>query len=121
MGVVVLATNHPEKLDPSILDRPSRFDRKYYFHLPAAAERSDYVARWNRELQAELRPSEQIAAELVRQTEGFSFAYMKELFLSSMMQFISTPGTRMDEIILAQAAQLRQQMAATTQAPAVEN
>src|SRR5690349_12665 len=38
-GVVVLATtNHPEKLDSSILDRPSRFDRKYYFQLPAEAE-----------------------------------------------------------------------------------
>lgn len=114
VGVVVLATtNHPEKLDSSILDRPSRFDRKYHFHLPAAAERSDYVARWHSELQAELRPSEKITAELVRETEGFSFAYLKELFLSSMMQFISTPGTPIDEIILAQAAQLQGQMVAS--------
>jgi SpoVK/Ycf46/Vps4 family AAA+-type ATPase len=43
VGVVVLATtNHPERLDPAILDRPSRFDRKYYFELPAEAERRAY-------------------------------------------------------------------------------
>src|SRR5205085_9034892 len=36
IGIVTLATtNHPERLDPSILDRPSRFDRKYPFDLPA--------------------------------------------------------------------------------------
>ena len=39
-GVAVLATtNHPEKLDTAILERPSRFDRKYYFNLPAEPER----------------------------------------------------------------------------------
>ena len=39
-GVVALATtNHPERLDASILDRPSRFDRKYHFDLPGPAER----------------------------------------------------------------------------------
>jgi hypothetical protein len=29
-------TNHRERLDPAIIDRPSRFDRKYPFDLPAA-------------------------------------------------------------------------------------
>jgi SpoVK/Ycf46/Vps4 family AAA+-type ATPase len=43
-GVVVLATtNHPENLDTAILDRPSRFDRKYNFDLPAEAERLAYI------------------------------------------------------------------------------
>jgi len=43
-GVVILATtNHPDRLDPAILDRPSRFDRKYYFDLPAEAERVSRV------------------------------------------------------------------------------
>jgi hypothetical protein len=50
-GVVVLATtNYPEKLDSAILDRPSRFDRKYYFELPAAAERRAFIEMWNRSL-----------------------------------------------------------------------
>ena len=111
-GVVILATtNHPDKLDPAILDRPSRFDRKYYFELPAEAERSAYISAWNKELQPELRLSETAAAEVVGRTQGFSFAYMKDLFLSSMMQWMTIEGISMDEIILGQAVQLREQMA----------
>jgi ATP-dependent 26S proteasome regulatory subunit len=98
-------------LDPAILNRPSRFDRKYYFDLPAEAERSAYIAAWNKELQPELRLAETGAEEVVQQTEGFSFAYMKELFVSSMMQWMATGGVSMDEIILGQAVQLREQMA----------
>ena len=103
-GVVVLATtNHPEKLDTAILDRPSRFDRKYYFQLPAEAERLTYIENWNRELQPELRVTANTAAFVVQQTEGFSFAYLKELFVSSTAQWMSTSGkTPMDEVILAQ-------------------
>jgi DNA replication protein DnaC len=111
-GVVVLATtNHPEKLDASILDRPSRFDRKYYFQLPADAERRAYIARWNCELQPEMRVTEKSVARVVRETQGFSFAYLKELFVTSMVQWLSSGGAaRMDEVLIGQTALLRQQM-----------
>ena len=111
-GVVVLATtNHPEKLDPAILDRPSRFDRKYYFNLPAAAERSAYVVSWNESLQQELRLSEQAVRKIVKATEDFSFAYLKELFLSSMMQWIVERCSRgMGAVVLNRAIVLREQM-----------
>jgi ATP-dependent 26S proteasome regulatory subunit len=111
-GVVVLATtNHPDKLDPAIRDRPSRFDRKYYFPLPAERERLAYIVAWNTELQPELRLSERAISELVSHTNGFSFAYMKELFLSSMMQWMAAAaGASIDELVLGQAAQLRKQM-----------
>jgi DNA replication protein DnaC len=113
-GVVVLATtNYPEKLDPAILDRPSRFDRKYYFHLPAETERLGYIAAWNKELQSELRLSELAARKVAQQTEGFSFAHLKELFLSSMMQWMATHKTAsMDEIIVGQSDRLRTQIGA---------
>jgi len=113
-GVVVLATtNHPERLDAAILNRPSRFDRKYYFNLPAAAERSAYICVWNKQLQPELCVSEEAAAQVVQQTDGFSFAYLKELFVSSMMQWMAADGSAlMDQIILVQASQLREQMKA---------
>jgi AAA+ superfamily predicted ATPase len=111
-GVVVLATtNHPEKLDTAILDRPSRFDRKYYFDLPADAERCAYIQHWNRDLQPELRVSERATPLAVKETAGFSFAYLKELFVASLAQWMSTSGkTSMDDVILAQAKSLRGQM-----------
>jgi AAA+ superfamily predicted ATPase len=111
-GVVVLATtNHPEKLDPAILDRPSRFDRKYYFTLPAASERLAYVVAWNQSLEPDLMLSEPALTKTVEATEGFSFAYLKELFLSSMMQWIAERGSgRMDAIMLNRATVLREQM-----------
>jgi len=50
-GIVILATtNFPEKIDPAILNRPSRFDRKYYFNLPGLQERLAYIKMWNHKL-----------------------------------------------------------------------
>ena len=111
-GVVVLATtNHADKLDPAILDRPSRFDRKYYFDLPAPSERAAYIDSWNQSLEPKLRASELPLPKLVETTDGFSFAYLKELFLSSMMQWIAEGGKgRMDAVMLNRAAVLREQM-----------
>jgi DNA replication protein DnaC len=111
-GVVVLATtNHAQKLDTSILDRPSRFDRKYQFELPAEAERLAYIAKWNSELQPELCVSDRAAPMIVAATEGFSFAYLKELFVASMVQWMSSGrSTSMDDVILAQVESLRAQM-----------
>lgn len=111
-GVVVLATtNHPEKLDTAILDRPSRFDRKYTFDLPGEAERLAYVEKWNRELQPELRLSNHVAPAIVNETDGFSFAYLKELFVASLAQWMSEAGkTSMENVLRAQIASLRGQM-----------
>ena len=111
-GVVVLATtNHPEKLDPAIRERPSRFDRQYHFDLPGVLEREQYVAMWNRKLQVELQLSESGRRELVEATEGFSYAYLKELFLSSMMQWMAKSGSvSMDKIVVGQVEVLRKQI-----------
>jgi len=109
-GVVVIAsTNHPEKLDTAILERPSRFDRKYHFTLPAPPERLAYFKTWNQTLQPELQLKEAEFAALVEGTEGFSFAYLKELFLSALMQWMveQLPGT-MGAVLLERAALLRE-------------
>ncbi len=118
-GVVALATtNHPERLDPAILDRPSRFDRKYHFDLPAATERLAYVKLWSVSLETALRPSEAGWSAVVANTEGFSFAYLKELFLSAMMRWIGSQGDlSMDAILIEQSNSLRQQMVSTPPSP----
>jgi AAA+ superfamily predicted ATPase len=112
IGVILIATtNHPERLDPAILDRPSRFDRKYPFDLPALAERLDYITMWNKSLQPALRLTEDGVMKLTSATEGFSFAYLKELFLSSMMCWIGNPEQgHMEEVMLEQEKTLREQM-----------
>jgi AAA+ superfamily predicted ATPase len=111
-GVVVLATtNHPEKLDTAILDRPSRFDRKYHFELPSDSERLAYIEKWNDELQPELRVEPDAARLIATETKGFSFAYLKELFVASLAQWMSTSGsTPMKDVLVTQAKLLRKQM-----------
>ena len=86
--VLLATTNHPEKLDPAILDRPGHFDRKYYFPLPALAERMHYLALWNASFHDQMHLSEQTIGVLAEVTQDFSFAYLKELVLSSMMKWM---------------------------------
>ena len=48
---IIGSTNYLGKLDPSITKRPSRFDRKYHFALPATAERILYCEFWRSKLE----------------------------------------------------------------------
>jgi SpoVK/Ycf46/Vps4 family AAA+-type ATPase len=118
-GILTLATtNHPERLDPAILDRPSRFDRKYPFEVPEQPERLAYLALWNATLKPALRLSEEGIGVIADQTEGFSFAYLKELGLSSMMAWIaSAERSPMDEVMAAQVVTLREQMVSSPAEP----
>jgi hypothetical protein len=114
-GILTIATtNHPDRLDPAIVDRPSRFDRKYHFGLPARPERQAYVTMWQRRLDASMRDERQqgeVTERLVEETDGFSFAYVKELFVSSMVRWMA--GTRdgaIAPILFEQLTVLREQM-----------
>lgn len=114
--LTVATTNHPDRLDPAILDRPSRFDRKYTFELPEVGERWRYLRAFSERLDRDLRLSDEGIGAVSEATEGFSFAYLKELFLSAMMQWVSLPGERpMDTLMLAQVEILREQMATTAE------
>ncbi len=111
-GILTLATtNHPERLDPAIVHRPSRFDRTYHFDLPAVAEREAYIARWNRSAPPAMRLSAATVSRTAEQTEGFSFAYLKELFLSATMGWLARSAAgAMDTVMGEQVSLLRQQM-----------
>ncbi len=111
-GIVTIATtNHPEKLDVAILERPSRFDRKYYFNLPALKERDTYIRQWNEKLRPEMRLTDVATETLAHETEGFSFAYLRELLLAMMVRWMhqQTSGA-MSLIASEQLALLKTQM-----------
>lgn len=111
-GIFTIATsNHPEKLDPAIADRPSRFDRKYRFDLPGHDERRAYIARWNASLDAELQIEECAVDGVAERTANFSFAYLKELLVSALMRWVANtvPGS-LEPILDAQVDALRDQM-----------
>jgi len=111
-GIVTLATtNNPAQLDPAILERPSRFDMKYHFDLPSETERRDYACLWNEKLAPPMKVEEHTIDHIVTNTEGFSFAYLKELFVSSISSWMRTQraGT-MPEILSDELTTLRRQM-----------
>ena len=118
-GIITLATtNYPERLDPAILNRPSRFDRKYHFELPALTERISYISLWNESVQPALRMNDAEIAQVAEAVADFSYAYIKELFLSAMMRWIGQPqpGT-MAAVMMAQTATLREQMSSMAEEP----
>jgi hypothetical protein len=111
-GLLVLATtNHPERLDPAIVERPSRFDRKYHFALPLADGRAAFLARWTERLDPHLKLTPDQLAKLVEDTEGFSFAYLKELCLSAVLRWMKQrPADGLHPLFASQLEVLRVQM-----------
>jgi len=111
-GILAIASaNDPERLDPALVNRPSRFDRRYTFDLPGPEERARYLQFFTSSLSASLRLSDDEASDLSSDTDGFSYAYLKELVLSSMMSWISIGGgTSFADVVKQNAAPLAEQM-----------
>ena len=119
-GVLMIAsTNHPERLDIAILERPSRFDRKYHFDSPKMADRVAYLQLWNQKLKSEMQLSMEDIDAIATSADNFSYAYLKELLLSASMVWVQqrTPGT-MATIMVEQLEKLRTQMQSQSSEPA---
>ena len=119
-GILTVATtNHPGRLDPAILERPSRFDRKYTFSLPNQFIREKYVTVCNDGLEPSLKLRDEEIVLVAEGTDGFSFAYLKELVLSALMTWIREPErSSMARLMLDQVETLRSQMKTPAPAPA---
>jgi hypothetical protein len=87
-GILMIgSTNHLDKLDSAITKRPSRFDRKYAFRLPEFAQREAYAEYWRGKLQTnkDVAFPKEISPLVAKLTDGFSFAYLKELFVVTLL------------------------------------
>jgi transitional endoplasmic reticulum ATPase len=90
-GILMIgSTNHLDKLDPAISKRPSRFDRKYHFRIPAEEERMAYVEYWRTKLleNETVEFPEALCRVVAKLSEGFSFAYLKELFVMALLSLV---------------------------------
>ncbi|KAL8994793.1 MAG: hypothetical protein Q9169_005329 [Polycauliona sp. 2 TL-2023] len=85
---MVASTNHLDKLDAGLSSRPSRFDRKYLFPLPSEEERKLYCQFWRRRLkkkEVDVEFPAKICPAAALITDGFSFAYMQEAFVATLL------------------------------------
>ncbi|KAK1058444.1 hypothetical protein LTR74_013413 [Friedmanniomyces endolithicus] len=84
---VVASTNFLDRLDPGLSKRPSRFDRKYLFPLPNEHERTLYCEYWRHKLShnAAIVFPARLAPAMSRITPGFSFAFLQECFVATLL------------------------------------
>ncbi|KAI4222374.1 MAG: hypothetical protein L6R36_006203 [Xanthoria steineri] len=123
--LMVGSTNHLERLDPGIRKRPSRFDRKYFFGLPDMDERILYCEFWRRKLGAdgdddndddddggetdvekdlEVEFPQQLCKAIAGITAGFSFAYIQEAFVASLLAIAASEEEGADGRVEGQKA-----------------
>lgn len=80
-GVVWLATtNYPQELPPSLVNRPSRFDRKYEITIPTPEERIFFM-RYKMD-ESDHHIIDDAKEYWIDKTEGMSLADIKELIIS---------------------------------------
>ncbi|KAL9028564.1 MAG: hypothetical protein Q9196_003097 [Gyalolechia fulgens] len=104
-GVLMLgSTNHLDLLDPGISKRPSRFDRKYLYPLPHLPQRIQYCQYWRSKLSSnpEIEFPASLCTKIAEITDQFSFAYIKEAFVASLLKLLV--GRRGTNVVLRMAA-----------------
>lgn len=106
-GVLVVATtNRPDRIDPAIAKRPSRFDRVFVIGEPDLELRREYLAR-SLGADAPAGAPERLAAA----TDGYSVAFLKELALQARLAAVRRGEERLvDEDLDAALAATREHL-----------
>ncbi|CCO31902.1 putative ATPase YjoB [Rhizoctonia solani AG-1 IB] len=119
-GLYILGTtNHFDRLDPGLSDRPSRFDRKYTFALPNRDERVQYAQYWQRKLKDNKDVSfpDSLVEKVADLTVGFSFAYLKEAFVSALVSMVGTHDVQFEKALVKQILELKKQLGSSDIVP----
>lgn len=89
--VFIATTNYPENLDGRIINRPSRFDKVVKIGMPNEAARALFLKK---KLGTTLAED---GTDLVKASEGFSIAHLKELIIGIYCQQ-SSPAEVIDRL-----------------------
>lgn len=105
-GVLVIATtNYPERIDPALLLRPSRFDRIWHFPLPDREARLRLLAGKARGAFAD-----ELLQRVADLSSGFSMAYVQEIFASAMSYAMRENRTMTGDDMLRSVETLKKQI-----------
>ncbi|MDT8287683.1 MAG: ATP-binding protein [Elusimicrobiales bacterium] len=108
-GILVMATsNAPEKLDPALVHRPSRFDRVWNIGLPGREERLRLLS-----LKGSRFFSEKAVQKAAEAAEGFSMAYTQELITNAVLIAANSDRDPGDEDLRTSLSQLKNQFKGT--------
>ncbi|KAG9317491.1 P-loop containing nucleoside triphosphate hydrolase protein [Chiua virens] len=120
--LVIASTNHFNRLDPGLSNRPSRFDRKYLFGDPDRQERVLYAKYWQEKLNDNDKISfpDSLVEEVAEMTLEFSFAYLKEAFVSTLVRITNDEdGLEFSVVLKSQITALRKELGKQTPTPVV--
>lgn len=85
-NIVFLATtNYPEELSDRILNRPSRFDKRFYIGYPNKASRKMYLESLASNTDPKPWDKHNKLSQWVKDTHGLSVAHLKELFIATVI------------------------------------
>lgn len=91
-GLLIVATaNNLENLKANIKDRPSRFDRKFEIPMPSAEMSLKYLKKWFGNSSISEKEYQELNHLIVK--HKFSYAYIKELYISSVYNAIANDST----------------------------
>ena len=104
-GVLVIATsNYPQKLDPALSLRPSRFDRIWRFPLPEEGQR-----RMLLEKKGGCFFSSRTLDHVAKESRGFSMAFVQEIVVNALLSQAHLSVQPKDEDLLRSLAALHKQ------------
>lgn len=104
-GVLVMATtNAPEKLDPALVHRPSRFDRVWRIPLPGEEQRLAMLRKKGGKFFSEAAMARAAAA-----AGGFSMAYTQEIITNALILAANQGLRPADEQLDKSLAQIKSQ------------
>lgn len=74
--IFLATTNYPEQLGSRVMNRPSRFDKKFFVGMPSAEAREVYIRAKFKEA------DDSMIKKIVEDTDGMSIAHLKELYVA---------------------------------------
>jgi SpoVK/Ycf46/Vps4 family AAA+-type ATPase len=102
-GIFLIGTtNYPEQIDPALMNRAGRFDRAYEIKLPDLELRQIYLEQKG----IGKLLNEALIGATAKQTVGFTFAQLNELYVSAALQWHYEQSVDIEKLVKSMKSDL---------------